>query len=842
MSMPFLSQRLFRALLILLLLPFSAFGIVVTSPDGRLQATIETKDLGDIPGALVYRLAWRGRTILADSRLGLVLKDAEPLDRNFNIFRTRASSQDQVWRPVVGERASVRDHYAQVEIELADGKGRQLRLICRAYDEGFAFCYSIPEQETLKEMTVASEVTQFSFAANHTAWPVYSAQGVYAPAGIDQIKPNCERPLTVKIAEDCYAAIGEARLIDFARMRLRPCKERPHTLEAMLGSEAVVRMPYTTPWRFIMVGATPGQLIENNHLVLNLNDPCAIKDISWIKPGKVIREVTLSTAGGKACVDFCVAQGLQYIEYDAGWYGNEYDDASDATKVDPDPKRTGGRKDLDLHEVIRYAKEKNIGVILYVNRRALERQLDEILPLFEKWGVSGVKYGFVNVGSQQWTDWLHRAIRKAAEHRLMVDVHDEYRTTGNERTYPNLMTVEGVGGNETMPTPEQNAALPFTRFLCGPADCTICWYSTRIKTTRAHQLATAVVFYSPWQFVYWYDRPEMHRGEKETEFFRHVPTAWDETKVIHGEIGQFASIARRSGDAWFIGTINAGQRRPLEIPLTFLEAGKRYTAHVYSDKHPEGGTPTAVECTTIPCDRTTVLKADLANNGGQTIRIVPATRPATRPSNWGAKHILVGDAAQPRILLIGDSILGGYHAKAADLLKAKVSLDVWITPMHIGYKAIPREMKEIFEQNTYDLILFNDIGLHAWNPGRIPENQYEPLMRAHVANLQKLAPKAKLIFASTTPMTTKTAPIGFDPEFNGLIIERNRIAMKVMEENRIPVTDYYQVLASKLDLAAGDRFHWKRPAYDLLAQEAATRIAKVLQLPEPAGKPAAERR
>lgn len=216
----------------------------------------------------------------------------------------------------------------------------------------------------------------------------------------------------------------------------------------------------------------------------------------------------------------------------------------------------------------------------------------------------------------------------------------------------------------------------------------------------------------------------------------------------------------------------------------------------------------------------------------------PATKPATRPANWGVKHILKGEAGQPRVLLIGDSILGGYHARAASLLKGRVSLDVWTTPMHIGYKGVPREMKAIFEENTYDLILFNDIGLHAWSPGRIPEGQYEPLTRAHVANLQKLAPKAKLIFATTTPMTSKTTPIGFDPEFNGLIIERNKIAVKVMEENKIPVADYYAILSPKLDLAAGDRFHWKRPAYDLLAQEAAMRICKALNLPEPTSQPA----
>ena len=209
-----------------------------------------------------------------------------------------------------------------------------------------------------------------------------------------------------------------------------------------------------------------------------------------------------------------------------------------------------------------------------------------------------------------------------------------------------------------------------------------------------------------------------------------------------------------------------------------------------------------------------------------TIRPKPAV-PA-KPSGWGVQQILAADPTLPRVLLIGDSILSGYHAKAAELLRGKVNLDVWITPKHIGSKDLPADMKAIFAEHSYDLILFNDIGLHAWEPGQIPEGQYEPLMRAYLANLRRFAPKAKLIFASTTPMTTKTKPIALDHEFNPLIVERNKIALKVMQENNVPVADYYGVLATKPDLAAGDRFHWTKPAYELLAQSAATRIAEAL--------------
>ncbi len=218
----------------------------------------------------------------------------------------------------------------------------------------------------------------------------------------------------------------------------------------------------------------------------------------------------------------------------------------------------------------------------------------------------------------------------------------------------------------------------------------------------------------------------------------------------------------------------------------------------------------------------------------------PTTPPkpaAAKPSGWGVRQILVAAPNLPRVLLIGDSILNGYHAKAAELLRGKVSMDVWVTPKHVGSKDLPADMKTIFAEHTFDLILFNDIGLHAWEPGRIPEGQYEPLLRAHLANFRKFAPKAKLIFASTTPMTTKTKPIALDPEFNPLIVERNKIASKVMHENHVPVADYYGILATKLDLAAGDRFHWTKPAYEQLAQCAAVYIAQALDCSPPATTP-----
>ena len=621
-------------LLAICLSPALAGAAEVSSPDGRFSVTF------DVPadGTLEYRVSWRGQPIITSSRLGLVLKDTDSLTQGFSITGVVNTARDSTWAPVYGECSKVRDHYREMVVQLASSKAPRVRLdlTFRAYDEGIAFCYTIPKQEALDEVQITRELSEFGFAADHQAWVTYSAQGRYSEVPLSKIKKGCERPLTVRINPTTYVAVGEARLVDYARMKLAPVPGKPCRLVSDLSGPVEAELPLTTPWRTVMVAESVGQLLENNYFILNLNDPCAITDTSWIKPGKVIREVTLTTAGGKACVDLAARHNLQYVEFDAGWYGHEYSDESDATTVAVDPKRSPGP--LDLPEVIRYAQERGIGILLYVNRRALERQLDEILPLFQHWGIKGVKYGFVNVGSQRWTSWLHEAVRKAAAHRLMVDVHDEYRPTGYSRTYPNLMTQEGIAGDETSPTNEQTLTILFTRMLAGAGDNTICYYDPRVdrNASHAYQLAKAVCFYSPWQFLYWYDRPATSPGRKggaggsrntigdepELAFFDKVPTVWDETKVLHGEIGRYAVLARRNGARWFIGCMNAGEPRTLDIPLRFLTKGRQYTAHVYHDDETVP-TRTRVRVERLSVTSASVLKTSMSAQGGQAICLEP---------------------------------------------------------------------------------------------------------------------------------------------------------------------------------------------------------------------------
>jgi len=614
----------------------SADAQTLKSPNGKVIVHFGLKKIGEEADCPVYNVTFEGHPVLSDSRLGLQ-EHLVSMTHNFKITGTKTSTVNSTWKPVLAERLIIPDNYNQLVIGLQTNgsveSSKKVILTFRAYNEGIAFNYSLPKGNG-ENIEIRGENTQFAFTADHTAWAVYRAQGDYAKSQttISKIAPGAERPLTVRVDEHIYAAVTEARLVDYARMKLRHSEGSDNTLEVMLDGEGnkkndpeygwvTGKTPFTTPWRVMMVAESPGKLLEQNYLVMNLNDPCALTAISWIKPGKVIRETSLTTIGGKACIDFAVSHGLQYIEYDAGWYGREEDKTSDALGVHLDPRRNPDPTSLNLQEVIDYGNSKGIGTILYVNHTAMEKQLDEILPLYEKWGIKGVKYGFVNVGSQHWTAWLHEAIRKAAVHHLMVDIHDEFRNTGYQRTYPNLVTCEGIGGNEEFPAPLHNATLPFTRFLTGPADYTYCWTDGRLKVTKAHQMALSTIYFSPWQFLFWYDKPGKVTDEPALDYWKHLPTTWDETRVLMGDIGRRVVVARRKGEEWFVGAI-APVDGKFTIKLDFLKAKQKFVAKIYSDNIDGKG----VKIEEKEVDSQSVLDADLLPYGGLVIQIIPLRR------------------------------------------------------------------------------------------------------------------------------------------------------------------------------------------------------------------------
>lgn len=612
--------------------------VEVYSPDSCAQVVFEIRAHAQTEGCLTCRVTYKGRQVLDTSGLAFELSDGPEFKSNLSIVDVKRSQHDSVWKPPYGERSVIRDLYneAVIVVEEADEPRRRVLLTCRAYNEGVAFCFTFGAGFG-DAVSITREFTEFCFFEDHTTWATYTAQGPYEGVTLSQVKSGCERPLTVRIADDCYAAVCEARLVDYARMKLAPHESREHCLVSDLSGGVVGKTPLTTPWRVVMLADSPGQLLERNDLILNLNDPCAIDDVSWIKPGKVIRDTSLSTVGGKACVDLAVKYNLQFVEFDSGWYGPEWSPTSDARSVNVETKRRNGP--FDLHEIIEYGRNRGVGVILYVGHIALERQADELFPLYKEWGVKGVKFGFVNVGSQEWTSWLHETVRKAAQHGLMVDIHDEYRSTGYSRTYPNLMTQEGIRGDEERQPTENFLTTLFTRMLAGAADITVCYYDERVDQLWSHafQLAKSVVFYSPWQFLFWYDRPRaawpdadtrrynVIGEEPELEFFAAIPTVWDDTKVINGEIGKYATVARRKREEWFIGLVNASNPRSLEVPLDFLQPGVKFLARLYCDD-PSIDTRTHVACRTLEVDAATILEVQLGPNSGQAVRLTPAER------------------------------------------------------------------------------------------------------------------------------------------------------------------------------------------------------------------------
>jgi len=606
------------------------------SPDGK--TVLVAGALEGLDGRCGYALSHDGRTILRPSAFGLTFRDEPAFGEHLRVASATRSRSTGQWNPVYGERHVVPDSYNQIVLSLLETQPphRAVEMTFRAYNEGVAFQYVVRPSDGRRESVLLGEHTRFVFEQDFPAWVVSTAQGRYERLPLSSMGSDRERPLVVEMGAGLHVALGEAKLVDFARMKFSAAGGPEPALESRLAGEVRLELPATSPWRYVLIGASPAQLLERNYFVLNLNDPPALADTSWIKPGKVIREVTLTTQGGLACVDVAAARGLQYVEFDAGWYGPEDNESSSALAVDVDPRRSAGP--LDLQRVIQHAARRNIGVILYVNRRALERQIDDILPLYRSWGIKGLKFGFVQVGSQRWTSWLHEAVRKAAAHRLMVDVHDEYRPTGYERTYPNLMTVEGIRGDEESPDNRHTLVTLFTRMLAGAGDHTICYFAPRVRTMGSHasQLAKAVLLYSPWQFLYWYDRPAASPrqaggagssdgvigDEPELEFFDALPVTWDETKVLEGRIGEYATMARRKGQAWFVASLTGDQGRTLDIPLTFLAQNREYTAVLYVDDA-QVQTRTGVRREERRVLPSTVLRHTLSGNQGLAAVIRP---------------------------------------------------------------------------------------------------------------------------------------------------------------------------------------------------------------------------
>ncbi len=605
--------------------------IEVVSPDGRQAITVNIYKSGE-GTRICWSTSFDGRAVVLPSAMELTIdnrtweralakawqKDGERWFAGLEYVSHETASHSDRWHNPYGERSTVKDAWngATVHFAKRDGSRYGLDIELRAYDEGVAFRYVLPSHPDAIYHRVKAESTEFTLPEGTKAWFAEWAQASYELRAIDGWEQAAERPLTLVLPDGTYAAIGEAGVVDFPRGKFISHPSKPGTLVTVLNDDGTdLVTPYSMPWRVVMASERPGGLLENNDIYLNLNPPSQIADESWIKPGKIMRETTLTTENSLEVIDFCARHGMDYLLYDWKWYGPSTDFASDAGVV---------TAPIDMEKVVAYGREKGIGIWVYVNQHALQKQAAEIFPKYREWGLAGVKFGFVQFTNQYWAGWLHELVRLAADNRLMVNIHDEYRPTGVSRTYPNLLTQEGIRGNEEFPDATHNTILPFTRMLGGAADYTVCYFDPRIKNTHAHQLALPVVFFSPLQTLYWYDTPARIREVEELEFFDNVPVVWDETRVVDDTIGEHVAIARRSGEEWFAGILGGNDACTVEIPTAFLEKGQNYVMRVYTDDE-SVASPTRVRTARYIVHGGDALRFHLEARGGAAMHFLPAT-------------------------------------------------------------------------------------------------------------------------------------------------------------------------------------------------------------------------
>jgi glycosyl hydrolase family 97 len=649
----------------------------VSSPDRRIAVEFGL----DKSGRPQYSVSHNGARLLADSALGFHFADAPALDRDLEVRGVGRDRHDAVWRPVWGEYDTIRNHYNELTVDLRERAAphRALQLVFRVFDDGVGFRYVLPRQRAMERFAITSEDTEFRFARDFTAWWIPGQFGsgsgdeeLWRRTPVSQMDAAAT-PVTIDAGAAGYATLHEADLIDYAAMNVAPAGGT--ALRAALvalpdGVKVRGTAPHRSPWRTLVIGDTPGELVEST-LILNLNDPCAIchRDTSWIKPGKYVGvwwEIHkgqsdwamggalphgATTENTKRYIDFAAEHGIQYVLAE-GWNEGWATQYTTQDFLTPTP-------DFDLEEVVAHAKRKGVNWLAHNETGGnVTNYMDQIEPaysLYQRLGVPGVKTGYAggttidgvehNHYDQAMVNHYRETIRRAAGHQLMVEAHEMVKDTGERRTYPNIMTREAVRGMEWEAwsegnPPEHLVNLPFTRMIAGPMSYTpgifdVTWdpggpgkppwrtlEHTRVHSTRAAQLALYPVYLSGLQMMA--DIPEHYEGQPELAFLEQVPTTWDDTKVLNGRIGDYITVARRSGRDWFVGSLS-DERRTLSIPLRFLDRHKRFVATIYGDAPTTDleTNPNEVQITRAVVDSRDSLTAAIAAGGGQAVHLTP---------------------------------------------------------------------------------------------------------------------------------------------------------------------------------------------------------------------------
>jgi len=573
--------------------------VKVTSPDNSTTCEISTAN----SGRLMYKVSYRQQPITRWSPLGLRVNGVSLYEHTIIQGVARKEFNEHTYWPL-GESDTLVNHCRQVTITCRSGN-TSWKVIARAYDGSIAFRYEVKGSGSVQK-----EHTAFYFTGPYTLYQ-YRQESVFTPTALDTFTRTCDLPTTFA-GNKGYVVIGEADNDRYTKAELRKAEE-PNSVAIVFPHDTAVlfKEHLISPWRTISMSQTAIGLHRCSQLNLVLSGPAPGLP-SWLKPGKLIR-AQLTTDAGLDCIDFAAAHNFQYILYDAGWYGAEFRTISNPTQPIPA---------IDMPRVIAYGKSKGVGVILYVNYVGLRHWLDTILPLYKQWGVAGLKFGFVDGLTQDGLTWLSTAMKKVYDYGFILDIHDNYKPTGLSRRFPQLLTQEGIRGDENSPDAFHTTMLPFTRFLAGPADFTFCYpnatnsYSKNLKVSKAQQLALTVVYFSPLQSIFWYGRPKEYTDEKEIAFFTYVPTVWNETHYLAGQPGKYISVARRNGDTWFIGNAAGPDDWNDTLRMDFLQAGRNYTATAYQD-----GPNSSIQERTFAIKKGDPLPIAIKAAGGQAIII-----------------------------------------------------------------------------------------------------------------------------------------------------------------------------------------------------------------------------
>ncbi|MEI6408030.1 MAG: glycoside hydrolase family 97 protein [Bacteroidota bacterium] len=624
----------FRALLLFITFICSAHislaqnSIRVNSPDQRIQF-----ELSLVRQSPEYSVHFQGQALIEHSPLSLEFADGLFRD-HIKFGKAGAQTLDETYQLVVGKTKTVTSRCNETVIPLEEKVApfRKINLSIRVFNDGVAFRYEIPRQKEEKSYTLYEECTTFNIVGNPKVLTLYlpsyqsSHEGRHTHIDYQQLaeKQLMDMPLLFEYPNHIFMAVTEAEVRDYAGMYLWKEGGMLHSkLSPKIGQEQIkvfAPTPHHSPWRVLMISDRVGALIESN-ILTNLNEPCRITDCSWIKPGKttftwwngnMVPDTTFAPGNNfltnKYYIDFAAANHLQYHAIygyaEQPWY---VDDGFDFGTPGLNADVTRPIKPLDIAYICNYAKSKGVGILLWVNWKALYAKLDDALAKFETWGVSGIMVDFMDRDDQEMINIQEEILAKAARHHLFVQFHGACKPSGLHRTYPNEFTREGTLNYEvykwdTIINADHDITMPFSRLLAGPTDYHLGGFRavsraefkvqyTRplVTSTRCHMLAMYVVLESYLHMVA--DTPASYEGQAGFDFLQKVPTVWDETKVLNASVNEYVTIARKKDGAWFIGALNNSTARTLELHLDFLNKASKYTASIYrdakdADQHP----------------------------------------------------------------------------------------------------------------------------------------------------------------------------------------------------------------------------------------------------------------